>query len=132
MAEGAAYTVTKLAQIAGANPRSVQHWAASGILRPATGTNRGGTGTTRLFSSDEAIVACIMQVLLQRQTPIGEMIRTARTVRGELLVGLGGRRAVLGEIISGRLQAWLVDFPSQSPTEDERKDIAQLRRSQAY
>jgi hypothetical protein len=108
------YTVTDLARIARANARSVQHWAASGILKPERETNRRGTGTPRLFSADEAIIACIMQVLLQRQTPIGEMLRIATVIRGEVLVGIGQRRALLGRIIRGHVRAWFVDFPEQA------------------
>jgi hypothetical protein len=107
------FTVTDLARIAGANPRSVQHWAASRILSPNPHTDRAGTGTRRLFSADEAVVACIMQPLLERQTPVGEMLRIALVVRGELLVGLGGRRRILDHILHGRSQGWLVIFPEQ-------------------
>ncbi len=67
------YSVTELAHVAGANPRSVQHWAASGILVAKPETERRGTGNRRLFAADEALVACVLQPLAERQTPVGEM-----------------------------------------------------------
>jgi hypothetical protein len=54
-----------------------------------------------------------MQPLLERQTPVGEMLRIALVVRGELLVGFGGRRRILDHILHGRSQGWLVIFPEQ-------------------
>ena len=55
-----------------------------------------------------------MQPLLERQTPVGEMVRIALIIRGELLIGVGGRRAILDHILHARSQGWLVVFAGQS------------------
>jgi hypothetical protein len=108
-------SVTELAKIAGAAPRSVQHWAASGVLFPSPETNRQGIGSRRLFPPDEVVIACIMQPLASRQAPIGELLRVAQIIRNELLVGrLIGRRALLRTIIAGTCDAWMVIFTDQT------------------
>jgi hypothetical protein len=104
-------SVIDLAKIAGAAPRSVQHWAASGVLSPNPETNRAGTGSRRLFPPFEAVVACIMQPLAERQAPIGELLRVAHIVRAELMVG--GYRRVLRTIVAGS-DAWFVVFANQT------------------
>ncbi|CAJ0849430.1 hypothetical protein AMST5_00124 [freshwater sediment metagenome] len=110
---GAQYSVTDIARIAGANPRSVQHWAASGILMPKPETNRAGTGNRRVFAADEALIACVMQPLAERQTPVGELLRVALLIRDEFLARGAAERALLNTIISGKTQAWFVCFPEQ-------------------
>lgn len=109
----AEYTVTEIARIAGAKPRSVQHWAASGILLPSPQTDRQGTGTARRFEGDEVVIACLMQPLLERQISIGEMLGIAFVIRDQLLTRGPARRALLGQIIRGERQAWFVYFPEQ-------------------
>lgn len=109
----AEYSVTDIAHIAGANPRSVQHWAASGILMAKPETNRAGTGTRRLFAADEAIVACVLQPLVERQTPVGEMQRIAVLIRDQLLTRGPARRGLLYKMIQGSTQAWFVAFTEQ-------------------
>src|SRR5208282_1032354 len=106
-------TVTDLADIAGASVRSVQHWAASGILDPFPQTNRGGTGTRRLFSADEAIIACIMQPLLDRQMPVGAMLRVSAIVRAHLLSHIGGGRLLLNRVILKGERVWFVDLGNE-------------------
>ncbi len=106
-------TVTQLAEIAGANARSVQHWAASGILFASPVSNRKGTGTPRLFPSDEAIVACIMQALHDRQMPVGAMLRVATIVRANLLSHIGGGRHLLNRIILRGEKVWFVDLGNE-------------------
>jgi hypothetical protein len=109
-----ALTVTQLAEIASANARSVQHWAASGILFASPVSNRKGTGTPRLFPNDEAIVACIMQALHDRQMPIGAMLRVASIVRASLLSHVGGHRLLLNRIILNGQKAWFVDLGNEN------------------
>ncbi len=106
-------TVTQLAEIAAANPRSVQHWAASGILFASPVSNRKGTGTPRLFPSDEAIIACIMQSLHDRQLPVGAMLQVATIVRTNLLSHIGGGRHLLNRIILRREKVWFVDLGNE-------------------
>ena len=109
----AEYSVTDIARIAGANPRSVQHWAASGILIARPTTNRKGTGNRRLFAADEAVIACVLQPLVERQTPVGEMQRIAFLIRDELLTRGPARRGLLNKMILGSAQAWFVAFAEQ-------------------
>lgn len=123
------YTVTDLARIAGANPRSVQHWAASRILLAKPQTDRAGTGTARLFGADEAVIACLMQALLERQTPVGEMLRVGFVIRDELLTRGPMRRGLLGRIARGEVQAWLVNFPNQ---DDPAAMILQSNSSDSF
>lgn len=110
---GAEYSVTDIARIAGANPRSVQHWAASGTLIAKSETDRKGTGIRRLFAADEAIIACVLQPLAERQTPVGEMQRIAFLIRDHLLTRDLARRGLLNKMILGTIQAWFVAFPEQ-------------------
>ncbi len=109
----AEYSVTEISSIAGANPRSVQHWAASGILGAKPETERRGTGNRRLFAADEAIIACVLQPLAERQTPVGELLRIALLIRNELLMRGPGRRGLLNKMILGSTQAWFVAFVDQ-------------------
>ncbi len=106
-------TVTDLAKIAGANVRSVQHWAASGILIPDPRTNRGGTGTRRLFSDEEAIIACVMKPLLERQMPVGAMLRVSAIIRINLLSHVGSGRLLLNRIIIKGERVWFVDLGNE-------------------
>ncbi len=110
---GKVYSVTEIASIAGANPRSVQHWAASGILTAKPGTDRRGTGNRRLFAADEALIACVLQPLAERQTPVGEMQRIAFLIRDEFLMKGPARRGLLNKMIIGSTQAWFVAFADQ-------------------
>ena len=54
-----------------------------------------------------------MQVLLDRQTPVGEMLRIAVLVRDQLLTRGFQQRGFLNQVIDG-LQAWLVLFAPQN------------------
>lgn len=110
---GAEYSVTDIARIAGANPRSIQHWAASGLLIAKSETNKKGAGSRRLFPADEAIIACVLQPLAERQTPVAEMQRIVFLIRDHLLMRGVARRAVLNKMILGTTQAWFVAFPEQ-------------------
>ncbi|CAJ0849361.1 hypothetical protein AMST5_00114 [freshwater sediment metagenome] len=76
-------------------------------------TDRKGTGNRRLFAADEAIVACVLQRLAERQTPVGEMQRIAFLIRDHLLKRGVARRAMLNKMILGSTQAWFVAFPEQ-------------------
>jgi hypothetical protein len=105
-------SVNDLAKIAGAAPRSVQHWAASGVLSPNPETNRAGTGSRRLFPPFEAVVACIMQPLAEHQVPIGELLRVAHIVRAELMVGR--HRNTCRTIAAGVCAGWFVVFTNQT------------------
>ncbi len=118
----AEYSVTDIARVTGANPRSVQHWAASKLLIAKSETDRKGTGNRRLFAFDEALIACVLQPLAERQTPVGEMQRIAFLIRDHLLTGGVARRGLLNKMILGSTQAWFVAFPEQ---EDPAAKIVQ-------
>jgi len=110
-------TITDLAKLSGANPRSVQHWAASGILMPVPFTSGKGTGVPRLFVEQEAVIACIMVHLLNRQITIGEMRRIANGIRDKLLAPVGGAYRRTRQMIEGK-QWWLVDFGPDKPANE--------------
>lgn len=72
------YTLADLVRVTGAKRRSLQLWADAGVIRAKKGTNRAGTGTHRLFSRDEAIVACIIHAFALHQMSIGELLNISR------------------------------------------------------
>jgi hypothetical protein len=75
------YTLADLVRVTGAKRRSLQLWADAGVIRAKKGTNRAGTGTHRLFSRDEAIVACIVHAFAQLQMSIGQLLNVASVCR---------------------------------------------------
>jgi hypothetical protein len=109
-------TIAELAKLSGANPRSVQHWAASGVLLAVPFTSGKGTGTPRLFIPTEAVIACIMAQLVERQMTIGEMKRISEGVRSMLLYPVGGGYRHTRQITEGK-QYWLLDFGPNVPPE---------------
>jgi hypothetical protein len=93
------YTLADLVRVTGAKRRSLQLWADAGVIRAKRGTNRAGTGTHRLFSRDEAIVACIIHAFALHQISIGELLNiasVARTHPGSMV-----RRNFIDRAISG-------------------------------
>jgi hypothetical protein len=80
-------TLADLARVTGAKRRSLQLWADAGVIRAKKGTNRAGTGTHRLFSREEAIVACIVHAFALHQIAIGELINISTRVREALRPG---------------------------------------------
>ncbi len=125
LVERAAYTINDLARIAGAKPRSVQHWSASGIIRPFPGTDRRGTGTPREFSRDEAVLCCILQPLLERQTPVGELRWIADSIRRSLLCE--ENRATLDKILGGE-RGWFVYPDSEILLGNDTRKFADVFR----
>ena len=75
------YTLADLARVTGAKRRSLQLWADAGVIKAKKGTNRAGTGTHRLFSRDEAIVACITHAFALHQMSIGELLTISHAFR---------------------------------------------------
>jgi DNA-binding transcriptional MerR regulator len=110
------YTLADLARVTGAKRRSLQLWADAGVIRAKRGTNRAGTGTHRLFSRDEAILACIIHAFALHQISIGELLNiasVARTHPGSML-----RRNFIDRAISGESDPVMVY--SSWRTEDRR------------
>jgi len=75
------YTLADLARVTGAKRRSLQLWADADLIVAEKGTNRAGTGTHRLFSRQEAIIACITHAFALHQIAIGELLRIAAALR---------------------------------------------------
>jgi hypothetical protein len=78
------YALADLAQVTGAKRRSLQLWADAGVIRAEKSTDRGGSGTHRRFSRDEAIIACIVHGFALHQIAIGELLIISGKVRGAL------------------------------------------------
>jgi hypothetical protein len=92
------YTLADLVRVTGAKRRSLQLWADAGVIRAKKGTNRAGTGTHRLFSRDEAILACIIHAFALHQMAIGELLLVASVARSS---PGGGFRSFIDRAISG-------------------------------
>jgi hypothetical protein len=78
------YTLADLERVTGAKRRSLQLWADAGVIKAMRGTNRAGTGTHRLFSREEAIVACVVYAFALHQIAIGELLSISTKVREAL------------------------------------------------
>jgi DNA-binding transcriptional MerR regulator len=76
------YTLSELAKITGAKPRSIQLWADAGIIKAAAATERAGSGTHRRFSRQEAVIACVLATFADQKIAIGGLSQIARWVRG--------------------------------------------------
>jgi DNA-binding transcriptional MerR regulator len=75
------YALADLARVTGAKRRSLQLWADAGVIRAEKSTDRGGSGTHRRFSRDEAIIAGIIHAFALHQIAIGELLEIAGVVR---------------------------------------------------
>jgi hypothetical protein len=85
------FTLADLERVTGAKRRSLQLWADAGVIKARKGTDRAGTGTHRLFSPEEAVVACIVHAFAQHQIAIGELLIISERV-GEAVRPSGGRK----------------------------------------
>jgi DNA-binding transcriptional MerR regulator len=120
------YTLSDLVRVTGAKRRSLQLWADAGVIRSSRDTDRAGTGTHRLFSQDEAIVACIIRGFAMHQIAIGELRHISARVREALrpgphktddeLIDKEKRAAVIQAAIDGDA-SWLLTYESW------RKDV---------
>ncbi|MHC6150549.1 MerR family transcriptional regulator [Bradyrhizobium elkanii] len=68
------YSLSDLVEATGAKRRSLQLWADRGVIRPIAGTANAGTGVHRLFSREEAALACLIHGFAMRQVSIGELV----------------------------------------------------------
>jgi hypothetical protein len=91
------YSLSDLVDVTGAKRRSLQLWAERGLIRAMEGTENAGTGVHRLFSRDEAIVACIAHAFAIRQISIGELLFICGGVRSIL----HGRRDLIESAVTG-------------------------------
>jgi hypothetical protein len=101
------FTLADLTRITGAKRRTVQLWAEAGVILARADTERGGSGTHRRFSRDEAIVACVLRPFAERQMSIGEVLNVATAVRRQLQEG-GHAREILENAIQGRWHNYLM------------------------
>jgi hypothetical protein len=81
------YSLKDLVEITGAKRRSIQLWADAGIIRALPSTERAGTGVHRLFTREEAIVACVIHAFALRQISIGELQFIAGSIRIDIRRG---------------------------------------------
>jgi len=75
------FTLADLVKVTGAKRRSLQLWADAGVIKAKKGTHRAGTGTHRLFPTEEAIVACIVHAFALHQIAIGELLNISARIR---------------------------------------------------
>lgn len=75
------YSIAELVDVAGAPKRALIHWAETGVIKADPVTDRAGSGVHRRFSRDEAIVACIINVLSAQKSSIGYLLRTSASIR---------------------------------------------------
>src|SRR5690349_8857885 len=106
------FTLSDLARITGAKPRSIQLWADAGVIRPAKSTQRAGSGTHRVFDRTEAMVACVIAFFAGRKVSIGGLVQVASQVRAlAKLPGLSrGQVDVLETAASGKGSHWLAVY----------------------
>jgi hypothetical protein len=96
-------TLSEVARISGAKPRSVQLWADAGVILPVAGTDREGSGRHRLFDSDEVILAVVMARFAAEQIAIGALRSFSTSIR-RALVG----NPLLAKAISGQSEIFLI------------------------
>ena len=95
------FTLADIVNVTGAKRRSVQLWADGGAIKAEPATERAGSGTHRVFSRGEVMIACILTALAKLNAPIGDLITAGAKFRDHLLdltelAGFEG--AVRGEI----------------------------------
>jgi hypothetical protein len=75
------FTLADLVEVTGAKRRSLQLWAERSVIRALPQTESAGTGVHRLFSRDEAIIACIVHAFAMRHIAIGGLKDISLAVR---------------------------------------------------
>jgi DNA-binding transcriptional MerR regulator len=97
------YTLSELAKITGAKPRSIQLWADAGIIKAAAATERAGSGTHRRFDRQEAVIACVLTPFADQKIAIGGLSQIAHWLRGmsELRDRTHGKVDFLGDALRG-------------------------------
>ena len=101
------YTVAELAGITGAKPRSIQFWAASGLLHPNPDTMGAGPGTHRRYSREEALVACVLHALTGSiRLALGDLRNVAEGARN--LMEHRDARADVEAVIAGNRRMYLI------------------------
>ncbi len=76
------FSLADLARITGAKRRTVQHWAATGVILANPETERGGTGVHRRFSRDEVVIACLVHAFsFEHQMSVGALLRLSEALR---------------------------------------------------
>lgn len=75
------FTLADLVRITGAKRRSLQLWADRGALKADPGTDAAGSGVHRVFSKDEAIIACVLNGFARQEVAIGNLVKVALGIR---------------------------------------------------
>jgi DNA-binding transcriptional MerR regulator len=93
------YTLSDLARITEAKPRSLQFWAKEAVIQALPSTEGGGSGTHRRFSRNEAIIACIIAQFAARNVSLDGLKVVSDTLRSVGLRGFGDvfERAIRNE-----------------------------------
>jgi hypothetical protein len=92
--------------------RKIQFWVEAGAIMPEPGTDRGGRGVHREFSTEELVIACVLKAIEgDHVVPIGRLLAISKNLRSQLSI-----KAVMEEIneaIMGRLDLFMVISPRQ-------------------
>jgi hypothetical protein len=78
------YELSDIVRISGAPKRSILFWADRGALKADAGTDGAGSGKHRLFSKDEAVIACVLHGLASQSMSIGHLVRAAEALRSAI------------------------------------------------
>jgi hypothetical protein len=107
------FEMADLANVSDTPLRRVTFWADRGALVADPDTDKGGQGTHRTFSRDEAIIACILSAFYLDEAPIARLIDVAITIRA--LLKNKDTRQDIENAIHGKGQAFLFLDQMASP-----------------
>ena len=74
------FSLGQLAMLSGVKPRTLDHWAATGFLRPSI-RKAGGTGTKRVYSFADAVAARVVSELRSAGVSLQKLRRVVIELR---------------------------------------------------
>jgi hypothetical protein len=93
--------------------RKIQFWVEAGAIVPESGTDRGGRGVHREFSTEELVIACVLKAIEgDHVVPIGRLLAISKNLRPQLSSKIV--REELNEAILGRLDLFMVLSPTHA------------------
>jgi hypothetical protein len=104
-------TLADLMQVTDATRRKIQFWVEAGAIVPEPGTDRGGKGVHREFSTEELVIACVLKAIEgDHVVPIGRLLAISRNLRSELMLSKHIRNE-FNEAMAGRLDLFMILSP---------------------
>ena|ERR1700727_3150565 len=105
-------TLADLMEAADSTRRKIQFWVEAGAIMPEPGTDRGGRGVHREFSTEELVIACVLKAIEgDHVVPIGRLLTISKHLRPYLSSKIV--RDEFNEAIKGRLDLFMVISPGQ-------------------